>query len=56
MIVILSEERSMRDTLAILFSRHYPFLMEGIHWQIIAFQGKADLEKNFPRKMRSWSQ
>jgi hypothetical protein len=55
MIVILCEERSMRDTLAILLARHYPALVEGIHWQIIFFQGKADLEKNFTSKMRSWS-
>lgn len=55
MIVILCEERSMRDTLAIVLSRHYPELLEGIHWQVIAFQGKADLEKNFTRKMRSWN-
>lgn len=55
MIVILCEERSMRDTLAILLARSYPSLWEGIHWQIIFFQGKADLEKNFTRKMRSWS-
>ncbi len=55
MIVILCEERSMRDTLAILLARHYPHLVEGIHWQIVFFQGKADLEKNFIAKMRSWS-
>ncbi len=55
MIVILCEERSMRDTLAILFARYYPSLLEGIHWQIVFFQGKADLEKNFARKMRAWS-
>jgi hypothetical protein len=45
----------MRVTLGALFERHYPSLMEGIHWQIIYFQGKADLAKNFPNKMRSWS-
>lgn len=55
MIVFLCEERSMRDTLAILLARHYPDLVEGIHWQIIFFQGKADLEKNFASKMQSWS-
>lgn len=55
MIVILSEEASMRATLVALFTRYYPSLVEGIHWQIVAFQGKADLEKNFPHKMRSWS-
>jgi len=55
MIVILSEERSMRDTLVPLFERLHPNLVEGIHWQIIHFQGKADLEKNFPRKMKAWS-
>jgi hypothetical protein len=55
MIVILCEERSMRDTLAIVFARYYPTLAEGVHWQIIFFQGKADLEQNLSRKMRSWS-
>jgi len=55
MIVILSEERSMRVTLVPLFARLYPSLVEGIHWQVIHFQGKADLEKNFPRKMEGWS-
>lgn len=55
MIVFLCEERSMRDTLAILFCRHHPSLVEGVHWQIVFFQGKADLEKNLAWKMRSWN-
>ena len=55
MIVILTEERSMRDALVPLITRYFPSLSEGIHWQIIHFQGKADLEKNFPHKMRGWS-
>jgi len=55
MIVILSEERSMSETLTTLFDRHYPKQVEGIDWQIIHFSGKADLEQNFVRKMRGWN-
>lgn len=55
MIVILCEERSMRETLSALVSRCYSELLEGVHWQIVFFQGKADLERNIARKMKSWN-
>jgi hypothetical protein len=29
--------------------------IEGIDWLIISFQGKADLEKQFPHRIKSWN-
>lgn len=55
MTVIFTEERSMSETLRKLFDQCFPHLIEGIDWQVIHFQGKADLEKNYPRKMQGWS-
>lgn len=55
MIVVLTEEPSMRVFLHSLISRHWPDLLEGVHWQIIAHHGKADLERKISKKMISWN-
>lgn len=55
MIVIMTEESSMQVTLEILIRTHYPELIEGLHWWVLKFNGKSDLEKNIPRKMRHWN-
>ena len=52
MIVILTEESSMQVTLGILMRSQYPNLIEGLHWWVLKFNGKSDLEKNIPRKMQ----
>lgn len=55
MIVIMTEESSMEVTLGILIRAQYPDLIEGLHWWVLKFNGKSDLEKNIPRKMRHWN-
>lgn len=55
MIVFLNEEESIRPVIKRLMAHIFPSRIEGLDWQIISFQGKADLEKNFKKKMESWS-
>lgn len=55
MIVFLCEEMSITPILRTLMSHDFPDLIEGLDWQIITFQGKADLEKNFSHRMRNWT-
>lgn len=55
MIVLLTEEESMQVTLATLIRMHYPALIEGLHWWVLKFNGKTDLEKNIPQKMKRWN-
>lgn len=55
MIVLLTEEVSMRVTLETLIRKHRPDLVEGVHWWVLSFNGKTDLEKNIPQKMRRWN-
>ncbi len=55
MIVFLTEEASMQVTLATLIRALYPHLIEGMHWWVLKFSGKSDLEKNIPQKMRNWN-
>ena len=54
MIVFLTEEESMKVTLDTLIRNNWPQKTEGINWIVLAFQGKSDLEKNIPMKMKSW--
>ncbi len=55
MIVFLTEEQSMRVTLRALLAGFRPNLLEGLDWQILVFEGKADLEKKFADRMRCWN-
>jgi hypothetical protein len=55
MIVLLTEEPSMRILLRSLITRSWPASNEGVDWQIIAHQGKADLERKIAPKMSSWN-
>ena len=54
MIVFLTEEESMKVTLDTLIRKNWPQKTEGVDWIVLAFQGKSDLEKNIPMKMKSW--
>lgn len=45
----------MSPVLRRLLQDHWPEATEGLHRQIIAHQGKADLESNMARKMGSWN-
>lgn len=55
MLVFLTEEPSMSPVLRQLLRELWPAAIEGLHWQIIAHQGKADLESNMAKKMESWN-
>ncbi len=45
----------MNATLQGLLGTQFPELIEGLHWFVIDFNGKSDLEKNFPDRMRKWN-
>jgi hypothetical protein len=51
MLVILTEERSMKIFLEILINRYYLKL----NFNIIPHQGKQDLERHIPKTLRSWN-
>jgi len=55
MIVVLTEEQSMRVALRTLFEAQWPERLHGVDWHIISFQGKADLERRMAEKMRAWN-
>lgn len=49
-IVFLLEEYSMKVFLEALLPRHFP----GLNVQCVSHEGKKDLEKSIPRKLRAW--
>ncbi|HPB81709.1 MAG TPA: DUF4276 family protein [Spirochaetota bacterium] len=49
-IVFLLEERSMKALLDGLLPRAFP----DMHFQCVPHEGKQDLEKSIPRKLRAW--
>lgn len=55
MIVVLTEDRSMRVALEALFETQWPNRIHGVDWHIISFQGKADLKRRMAEKMRAWN-
>jgi len=50
-LVFLLEERSMKEFLRGLLPRILP---AGCEFQLIPHEGKSDLEKSIPRKLRAW--
>lgn len=54
MIVFLVEEQSMHVTLKGLLPKLFPSWVERDNWQCIPHEGKSDLEKSIPRKIRAW--
>ncbi|MCD4824549.1 MAG: DUF4276 family protein [Phycisphaerae bacterium] len=50
-LVIFTEEESAKTMLEELLPRLLP---EGIYYRCVAFEGKQDLEKQLPRKLRGW--
>ena len=53
-IVFMTEEPSMDATLRNLLPKLFPDFREFEHWLIIHHQGKSDLERSYPIKMREW--
>jgi Domain of unknown function (DUF4276) len=54
-IVFLVEEPSMVELLRAVLPKVFPGWVEGQHWLALAHQGKSDLEKSVPRKLRAWN-
>ena len=55
MIVIFTEEASMNAALDELMARHFPYRIKGLDWFVIDFNGKSDLERKFPKRMKIWN-
>lgn len=53
MIVLFTEEPSMKATLEALVRAQFPTTVEGWDWLVIDYNGKSALEKKFPTRMRS---
>jgi len=53
-IVFLLEEPSMKILLECLLPRIFPGWVAGIHFLCIQHEGKNDLRKSIPRKLRAW--
>ncbi len=54
MIVLLTEEPSMRAFLETILPELWPNSIRGVHWMVLSFQGKSDLESSITRKLRQW--
>ncbi|MDE0079091.1 MAG: hypothetical protein OXO50_16340 [Caldilineaceae bacterium] len=49
-VVFLLEEASMRDLLVGLLPRLYPNMV----FEYLVHEGKSDLDRSIPRKLRAW--
>ncbi len=54
MIIFLAEEPSMHETLRGLLPLLFPHWEENVDWRCLPHEGKSDLEKSIPRKLRAW--
>lgn len=52
-IVFLLEEPSMKEVLNILLPKILP---DNVFFQLVPHQGKSDLKKSIPNKLRNWSE
>ena len=60
MIVLLTEEPSMGECLELIIPALWPNSTRGVHWMILSFSGKTDLEQSNNRsalcgKMQGWT-
>jgi hypothetical protein len=55
MMVFLLEERSMEVVLRSFLPKLIPGWQEGVDFLFVKHEGKADLEKSIPRKLRAWT-
>lgn len=53
-IIFLLEEPSLKNLLEGLLPRLFPGWIEGEHFLCIPHQGKSDLDKSIPRKLKAW--
>jgi hypothetical protein len=52
-LIFLLEELSMKETLEVLLPKLIP---SNLRYRCIAHEGKQDLEKSIPRKLKAWNQ
>lgn len=55
MIVLLTEEQSMGECLKVVIPQLWPDSVRGVDWLVLSFQGKSDLKKSIPKKIRGWN-
>lgn len=55
-VVFLLEEPSMRDLLEILLPRLFPHWQPMQHFQCVPHEGKSDLDRSIPRKLKAWKE
>lgn len=55
-IIFLLEEESMAILLEGLLPRLFPGMTKGVHFLCVKHDGKSDLEKSVPRKLRAWKE
>ena len=55
MIVLLTEEPSMGECLELIIPALWPNSTRGVHWMILSFSGKTDLEQSIRGKMQGWT-
>ena len=53
-VVFLLEEPSMKTLLLELLPRLIPGWQHGTHFLLVPHEGKTDLEKSIPRKLKAW--
>lgn len=53
-VIFLLEEPSMKALLDDLIPRLFPGLVVLEHFQCVPHEGKSDLDRSFPRKLRGW--
>jgi len=53
-LIFLLEEASMKVLLDGLLPRLFPGWQEGTHFKCIPHEGKSDLDKSVPRKLKQW--
>lgn len=53
-VILLLEEPSMKTLLDTFLPRLFPGWQYGQHFQCVAHEGKSDLDRSIPRKLRAW--
>jgi hypothetical protein len=55
-VIFLVEDQTMQELLDTLLPRLFPSWRAGEHFLCIKHEGKSDLEKSIPRKLRAWAE
>lgn len=52
--IFMTEEKSMEETLKNILPKISDYFNESLNYKIIPHEGKQDLEKSIPKKLRAW--